>query len=123
VGRIENSSFYNCIINGVYFCSTNSERPEKGRPLTARPANDFSAVHVWRASAAGPAQQLLSFPVDVWFKLSGLRGVPPGLFQYSNVFFPEGENLSGHLVCAPKGTREYDNCTLVYDLADWPGLT
>ncbi len=119
LARIDNSSFYSCLLNGWYFCSTNAERPESQFPKTFQTPNDFSGTHVWMVNiASGRAAKVLSFPIDLWYRMSGLPKVPPGLFQYSRVFFPEGKNPTGELVCYALGTRGTDDCMLTYHLED-----
>jgi len=118
IARIDNSSFYGCMVGERYFCSTNSERPERNLPRTFSQPNDYSATHVWMTnSRTSQARRVLSFPTDIWFKLSGLPKVHPVLFQYTRVFFPEGHNPTDKLVCHTIGTGGCDDCMLVYDIS------
>ena len=117
--RLDNSSFYGCLVDGWYFCSTNSERPEHHAPQTFTQPNDYSATHIWMVNTQTcQARRVLSFPTDFWFKLSGLPKVHPVLFQFTRVFFPEGHNPTGKLVCHTIGTKGSDDCMMVYDLKD-----
>lgn len=119
IARIDNSSFYSCILGNLYFCSTNAERPEKDSPKTFKEVNDFSASHVWMIDiGSSQAKSVLRFPVDIWYRLSTLPTVPDSLFQYSRIFFPDGKNNSDKLVCYATGTRNTDDCMLVYDVKD-----
>lgn len=119
VARIDNSSFYSCQVGDWYFCSTNTERPERPFPRTSSRPNDCSATHVWMVNTqTDEVRRILSFPADIWFKLSGLPGAHPGLFQYTRMFLAEGENPSPHLVCHAQGTRQAEDSMLVYSLDD-----
>ncbi len=117
--RIDNSSFYSCVLGGWYFCATNAEEPEPDSPLTFERPNDISASHVWMIDiATGRAKRILSFPVDKWYRLSTLPKIPSGLFQYSRIYFPDGDNPSDKLVCYALGTAGTDDSMLVYNLKD-----
>jgi len=67
------------------------------------------------------AGRVLTLAVDLWYRLCGLPGIPAALFQFPRVFFPEGDNPTGKLVCSAMGTRRYDDCMLVYDLHEIKG--
>jgi hypothetical protein len=104
---IENSSFYHCAVRDRLFVSTNAE---------PSPVNDTRHSHVWAGSSTGDSwKRVLTFPVDGYAGLPRLPGLPPGLFQFSRVFFPEGENPGDVLVCQAVGLKRYDNAMLCYD--------
>ena len=115
LARIENSSFYSCMVGDTYVCSTNAEPPEPSVERTWSAPNDFSASYVWMSPAAGEARRAMRFPADVWHKIGRAPFLPPGLFQYPRVFFPEGDNPSGKLVCYATGLKGVDDHMLVYD--------
>jgi hypothetical protein len=108
---IENSSFYHCVVGGRIYLSTTAE---------PSPVNDSRASHVWSGRLGGDGwERRLSFPVDLYARLSRLPLLKPGLFQYPRVFFPDGENPGNVLVCYGIGLKEWDNTLLCYDTAAW----
>ena len=64
------------------------------------------------------AEKAVSFSVDHWDRLSRLPGIPNALFQFPRIFFPEGYNSTGHLVCYALGVKKYEDCMLVYNMDD-----
>jgi len=110
--RIENSSYYNCLVGGRAVVSTNAE-PTK--------VNDESATYVWMGTPGRTDwKRVLTFPVDRYFRMTRLPKVPRGLFQYPRVFFPDGENPGRFLVCHCIGVELYDDAMLCFDTAEWP---
>jgi hypothetical protein len=106
--RLENSSFYSCEVAGRAFVSTVAE---------PSPCNDQRACHVWtNDGTTGPWRRVLSLRVDCLDRVSHLRGVPKGLFQYPRVFFPEGSNDSNVLVGYCTGIKGLDNAMVCYDV-------
>ena len=119
LSRIDNSNFYSCMVGDWFLCSNNAEPAEENIPITCHTPNDRLATHVWLTnSMMKVAEKAVSFPVDHWDRLSRLYGIPNGLFQYPRIFFPEGYNSTGHLVCYALGVKKYDDCMLVYNMDD-----
>jgi hypothetical protein len=111
--QIENSSFYHCEVGGRLYLSTNAEPSA---------LNDMSASHVWSGSTAGDGwERRLSISVDFWTRVARFPGLPSGLFQYPRVFFPEGPNPTGVLVCYGVGLRGWDDTMLCFDTETWRG--
>ncbi len=111
VADIENSSFYGCLVGRQAFVSTNAE---------ASVCNDETASHVWTGSLDhGDWRHLFRFPVDLPYRLSQSRFVPDGLFQFSRIYFPEGENPSTMLVCYSIGVLPYRYSMMCYDQEAW----
>jgi len=111
LAKIENSNFYSCRVDGAYYVSTNVE---------PSPINDLRACHVWRGSADGlPWSRVLTFPIDALMRISQLRGVPQGLFQYGQLAFPDGDNPSRVLVCWARGLRGLDDAMVCFDAGAW----
>ncbi len=106
-GRIENTNFYGCRVGSETILSTNVEPSE---------LNDTSACHIWLGSSEHRFSRIATMQIDGWERMSQSPLVRSGLFQYPRVFFPEGENTSGRLVCQPIGLRPYAGAMLVYSL-------
>jgi hypothetical protein len=111
VAEIENTNFYSCRVGNKVFLSTNAEPSA---------VNDTRRVHVWMGDLeTGGWRKLWTNPIDRYAQLCRWPGVPRGLFQYSSVFFPEGDNPSETLVCYGLGVRGYDNALFCYDVRSW----
>ncbi|MFY0610417.1 MAG: hypothetical protein JXQ99_02730 [Hyphomicrobiaceae bacterium] len=111
VAEIENTNFYLGLIGRQAFVSTNAEPSE---------VHDQSASYVWTGSLdEGGWQHLFSFPVDLPYRLSRTRFVPNGLFQYSNVYFPEGDAPDDVLVCYGFGLSGFSDVMACYRSDQW----
>ncbi|HXV77821.1 MAG TPA: hypothetical protein VD788_16030 [Candidatus Polarisedimenticolaceae bacterium] len=110
VARIENASFYSCTVGDRTFVSTNAEPSA---------VNDTRTSYVWSGSRDDDWRRVLTFPADLYHRLTELPGVPQGLFQYPRIFFPEGENPGRTLVCHAIGVRGYDGAMLCFDTEAW----
>ncbi len=111
VAPLENSNFYHCLIGRQAFVSTNAE---------ASATHDESASHVWTGSLdEGGWNRLFSFPVDLPYRLSTMRFVPDGLFQFSRVHFPEGDAPDDVLVCYGTGLSGLSNKMACYRADVW----
>jgi hypothetical protein len=78
--------------------------------------NETRKTFVWAArSPYSEWRQVLEFDADFFQGLESLPGVRTGLFQFSTINFPEGENETEFLVAYGVGVRRYDNAMLVYD--------
>ena len=111
VAEIENTNFYHGVIGRQAFVSTNAE-PSR--------VHDQSASHVWTGSLdGGDWQHLFSFPVDLPYRLSQTPFIPTGLFQYSNVYFPEGEAPDDVLVCYGFGLAGFSDRMMCYQRDEW----
>lgn len=112
VALIENSSFHSCFVGGRYFVATNAE-PSK--------VNDVHACHIWMSNPkGGDCRRILTLPIDFFSNLSALPLVPPALFQFPQVFFPEGDNPGQMLVCHCIGLLGLDDAMVCYDVSGWP---
>lgn len=111
VASIENSNFYHCLIGRRAFVSTNAE---------ASATHDESASHVWTGSLDdGGWRHLFSAPVDLPYRLSTLRFLPDGLFQFSRVHFPEGDAPDDVLVCYGTGLSGFSDRMICYRSDSW----
>jgi hypothetical protein len=118
LAKIENSSFYSCSVGSKTFFSTNAEPQESANPITSTSDNDVMATHVWMFdSNQSECRRVLSFQRDRWAHF-GRPFLPNGVFQYTRVFFPEGENPTGKLFCYVIGGSGCDDFTLVYNVPD-----
>ena len=105
LAKIQNSSFYYAQVNDLNFISTNAEPSAK---------NDYLYSHIWAGRTYDDTwKHLMSFPVDFYSRHSPISG----FFQFSRIFFPDGENTTGFLVCYGLGIKDYDNSMLVYELS------
>jgi hypothetical protein len=115
VQAIQNSSFFVGLSGERLFISTNAEPPEDA---VVEHVNDRRNAFVWTARPPYTEwRQVLEFPTDFFQRLEGLPRVPSGLFQFSTINFPEGENPSQYLVAYGLGVRGYDDTMLVYDVS------
>ena len=112
VADIENASFYNCAEGKDAFVSTNAEPTEM---------NDESATCLWAGTVGEQNwRRIARYPVDGWYRLARLVPIlPNGLFQYTRVFFPEGENPGPYLVCQVIGAPGEANSMMVFDPSAW----
>ncbi|MBV9123289.1 MAG: hypothetical protein JO112_08030, partial [Planctomycetes bacterium] len=111
VAQIQNTNFYSCRVGHKVIFSTNAEPSA---------VNDMGRSHLWVGDlGTGQWRELRSFPIDSYGQFQRLPGVPGGLFQYSTVYFPEGNNPSQVLVCYGMGVRGYDNALFCYDTRGW----
>jgi hypothetical protein len=111
VAEIENTNFFSCRMGNKVFLSTNAEPSA---------VNDTRRMHVWMGDLdTGRWRKFQTFPTDRYARMCRGPGVPRGLFQYSTVFFPEGDNPSNMLVCYGLGIRGYDNAFFCYDIRSW----
>ena len=111
VQAIENSNFYSCRVGDRYFVSTNAEPSE---------ANDIDQSHLWMSGEDYRQWgRVASYPVDWLAKLDRLRVIPPGLFQFSRIFFPEGTNDSSTLVVHAIGLRGLSNHMICYTIDEF----
>lgn len=116
VAEIENTNFYSCRLGNKVFLST-FDLSTNAEPSTV---NDTRHTHMWMGDLdTGRWRRLQTFPIDRYARLCHWPGVPNGLFQYSSVFFPEGDNPSGTLVCYGLGVRVYDNALFCYNARNW----
>jgi hypothetical protein len=111
VAAIENTSFYNCVVGGAVFVSTNAEPSD---------VNDVNASHVWLGRPdRGEWRRVGSFPVDFLDRVSRVPGIPRGLFQIPRMFFPEGDNPGTVLACHALGVGPHSDAMLCFDASAW----
>ncbi|MBN8956137.1 MAG: hypothetical protein J0H17_06065 [Rhizobiales bacterium] len=113
VAGIENTNFYGCEVNGRIFMSTNAEPSA---------VNDTRSSHLWMGDLdCGIWQRILSFRTDWVDRMTYLPAIPPGLFQYPRIFFPEGHNTTGKLVCYAMGLKGHHGRMMVFDPTAFDG--
>jgi hypothetical protein len=98
VGRIadlSSSSIYGCKVGDAIFFSTMVEPSDM---------NTTSLISIYGGHASNEAKDFSSQPLLSWEK----DGLPTKLFQYGNVFFPDGENTSGLLALSTAAVRTHD---------------
>jgi hypothetical protein len=113
VQHTQNSTFYSCAVGRRIFISTNAEPSA---------ANDTEHSHLWMGlpDYLEPWRHIAAYRSDLWDRVSyKVPGVPSGLFQFPRIYFPDGENNSGHLVCHMIGLRGLDNAMVVFDVSQW----
>ena len=107
VADIENSSFHSCLLGRRAFVSTNAE---------ASPCHDDRASYIWTGSLDhGGWHHYAGYEVDLPYRVSQSRFLPDGLFQFSQVFFPEGDNPTNKLICHGIGVQPYGYAMLCFD--------
>jgi len=93
---LSSSSIYACRVGEAIFISTMVE------PSAANPGQE---VHVYGTVDGREWPVLLEWKKDRW---------PMGLFQYGNVFFPDGENASGLLAATAVSVERADGKTTLW---------
>jgi len=98
IASINSSSIYGCRVGSHIFFSTMVEPSRVNRDLTVRVYGaDVTRQDSW--------QPLLSWKKDVW---------PMGLFQYGNVFLPDGMNKTRYLAVTAAAVKSDDAVTSIY---------
>lgn len=119
ISRVQNSSFYSCIVGDYYICSINAEPLELGQPVEYASRNDLRRVHIWATSlTTGLSRNILTVEKDRWSSLNDAPFLPSALLQCSRFFLPDGANGTESLFCYGIGVKGLDNCLAVYSMSD-----
>jgi len=107
--RIENSSFHGCFVGDRFFVATIAEPSA---------VNDVRAIHLWTGRLADRrCCRVLTLPVDLPSRIQLWPGIPNNLFQWAQLFFPEGENPAEMLVGHVMGIAGMDDAMVCWSTA------
>lgn len=116
--RINNSSFFLALKKNKFFCSTNCEYPESLEPKTFSEANDFKKSHIWELDLDSlKAREVGAYKSDIFSRMATLGIISPYTFQFSNMFFAEGDSYDDNLlVCYANGISGLNGSFIVFQI-------
>jgi hypothetical protein len=97
LAQISSSSIYGCRVGNRVFFSTMVEPSRVNRDGHVRIYGGNNASQQWRP--------LLGWKKDSW---------PMGLFQYGNIFLPDGSNTTSYLALTTVAVKSEDQLTSIY---------